>query len=194
VDPSVFGDADPRILTLFREMQYYTCIINSAHLAKHRRPADEFHNTICSFQYRLLQLQGAFDYEDHFYDGRLSETLRLALLSVLVTTFQFPGARGGYPYLTGRFRESCQQLVVWANGPSRDLMRWLLIVGATTVFDVRSMNEQWMWERWRKDVDQVDWKETRERLREIMWIDAMQDVLGRDASKQLNKYQMFIPA
>ncbi|KAL2859354.1 hypothetical protein BJX68DRAFT_261793 [Aspergillus pseudodeflectus] len=68
VDPSVFGDADPRILTLFREMQYYTCIINSAHLAKHRRPTDEFHNTICSFQYRLLQLQGAFDYEDHFYD------------------------------------------------------------------------------------------------------------------------------
>jgi hypothetical protein len=51
-----------------------------------------------------------------------------------------------------------------------------------------------MWERWRKDVDQVDWKETRERLREIMWIDAMQDVLGRDAFKQLNKYQMFIPA
>jgi hypothetical protein len=141
VNPSVFGDADPRIL-LFREMQYYTCIINSAHLAKHRRPADEFHNTICSFQYRLLQLQGAFDYEDHFYDGRLSETLRLALLSVLVTTFQFPGARGGYPYLTGRFRESCQQLVVWANGPSRDLMKWLLIVGATTVFHVRSMNEQ----------------------------------------------------
>ncbi|KAL2784176.1 hypothetical protein BJX66DRAFT_330149 [Aspergillus keveii] len=193
VDPSIFGNADPRIITLFREMQYYTTIINSAHVAKHRRPADEFHNSICSFQYRLLQLQGAFDHEDRLYDGRLSETLRLALLSVMATTFQFPGARGGYPYLTMRFRECCQQLVVWAHGPSRDLMRWLLIVGATTVFDVRSMNEQWMWERWRKDVDQVDWKVTRERLREIMWIDAMQDALGRDAFKQLNKYQMFIP-
>ncbi|KAL3444277.1 hypothetical protein BJX65DRAFT_311055 [Aspergillus insuetus] len=132
--------------------------------------------TLYHMQRTIRLLNESLSSADRMLDVRDSTVTVVIILTIFscmmgdgsgasATTFQFPGARGGYPYLTVRFRECCQQ----------------------------SMNEQWMWERWRKDVDQLDWKATRERLREIMWIDAMQDALGRDAFKQLNKYQMLVP-
>ncbi|KAL2841722.1 hypothetical protein BJY01DRAFT_217129 [Aspergillus pseudoustus] len=194
VDPSVFAPAaDPRIQAVFRDMQYYASTVNSVDAMKYRRPADEYHKVHSSLQYRLLALQGQFEIYDE-RDGGVSECLRLALLAVLVTMFQFPGMRIGFSYLTDRYRQCCQKMRVGNHAPSRDLMRWLLITGANTVFDLRSTNEQWMLERWRDDVDPLDWDGTKAKLKEICWIDALPDQIGRDVLNRFNKYRLFAPA
>lgn len=68
----------------------------------------------------------------------------------------------------------------------RDLMTWLLVVGATSVFNVDSEAAQWIGERWRSDVDDLGWNEAKERLKKIMWIDALEDTMGNAAITALN--------
>ncbi|KAL3462482.1 hypothetical protein BJX64DRAFT_259228 [Aspergillus heterothallicus] len=194
VDPTVFAPAaDPRVLSIFREFQFYAVTMNSVGGAQPRRSQYEYLKVHGSLQSQLFALQGQFKIDDK-RDGGVSECLRLALLTVLVTLFRFPGVKPGYGYLTSRFRECCQRMKVGNHMPSRNLMRWLLITGANTVFDVSSMDEQWMWERWRDDVDPLDWKGTKARLKEIMWMDALPDSIGLHAYRLLNKYQGLVPA
>ena len=59
----------------------------------------------------------------------------------------------------------------------RDLVRWMLVVGGISVFDITSEDEEWMQERWRADLDDLNWDEAKERLRKIMWIDVLQDTM-----------------
>ena len=160
-------------------MQYYTSLMNETFRNKQRRSESEFQTAICSFQYRLLQLQATLD-------TVLSECLRLAMLAFLITTFQFPGVRAQYPYLADRLRECCLAIEVGAKPEQRDLMRWLLVIGAISVFDLEEDTEQWMLERWKTEVGSVGWEEARVRLKEIMWIDALQDGIGKKAFERMN--------
>ncbi|KAL2830525.1 hypothetical protein BDW59DRAFT_141066 [Aspergillus cavernicola] len=177
-DPSIYGASDIRILTIFREMQNYSCLISHAQQTQQRRPESEYLAAICSFQYRLLQLQG-------LVNDRISECLRLAMLAFLVTTFQFPGVRARYPYLADQLREWCHALNVKGCTKLQELMRWILIVGAISVFDLEAETEQWMGEKWRISVD-AGWEEVRMQLRQIMWIDALQDTIGQTAFIELS--------
>lgn len=179
-DPSINGLYDPRVTTIFRDVQYYTCLINSSPSTKQRRPEYEFHTVLCSFHYRLLGLRGTLD-------DVLSECLRLAMLAFLATTFQYPGTRAHYPYLADRFRECCRAIEVGTKGELREVMRWLLIVGAISVFEVGADIDKWMRERWRTDVDSnIDWEEARTQLKGIMWIDALHDGIGKKAFETLD--------
>lgn len=66
-------------------------------------------------------------------------------------------------------------------------MRWLLIVGAISVFEVGADIDKWMRERWRTDVDSnIDWEEARTQLKGIMWIDALHDGIGKKAFETLD--------
>ncbi|KAL3471259.1 hypothetical protein BJX99DRAFT_237903 [Aspergillus californicus] len=180
-DPCIFA-LDPLVLTTFREMQYYTGLINNVHTSKVRRSESEFHTAICSFQYRLLQLQGTL-IDDW------SECVCLALLAFLITTFQFPGTRAKYPYLANRLRMSCA-VDTHGRPELRNLMRWILILGAMAVFDVGEA-EEWMLEKWRIDVDDCTWEEAKAQLDRIMWIGALQDSCGEAEFHELNSYQRF---
>ncbi|KAL4778032.1 hypothetical protein BJX76DRAFT_363110 [Aspergillus varians] len=179
--------ADPRTLPIFHELQYYTSLVNDAQTTRQRRSIHEFHAVICSFQYRLLQLQGAFQ-------DPLSECLRLAMLAFLITTFQFPGTKARYPYLADCLRASCLALrvglSVGVGDEVRELVRWVLIVGAISVFDLGVRAEvEWMGEMWMDvDVEYVEWEEARARLKQILWIDVLQDRIGRAAFEEWNKY------
>jgi hypothetical protein len=70
----------------------------------------------------------------------------------------------------------------------KELIRWILIVGAVSVFDVK--DERWMVQRWRDIVqgENMTWEEVRAGLKDIMWIDPLQDKLGRTAFEELNRH------
>ncbi|KAL4932569.1 uncharacterized protein BDV17DRAFT_300680 [Aspergillus undulatus] len=182
---AIHNTADLRILTTFLEMQHYTSLINAVHTTHQRRPETEFQTTVISFQYRLLQLQNAFHDKDV-----LSECLCLGMLAFLITTYQFPGTRAAYPVLGTRLREACCALHIGTEHKSEinELMRWLLIVGAMSVFDLASNTEGWMVERWNA-LDDVEWEEAKTELERVIWIGLLQDRMGRGVFEELNRQQ-----
>lgn len=181
-DLSVYGLSDPQLIPIFLEMRHYSSLINAAHTTRQRRSTDEYHTAVCSFQYRLLQLNGCLE-------DTLSECLRLTLLAFLITTFQTPGIRAKYPYLADCLRESFLAVPVPQGRGFKELMRWILIVGAVSVFDVKDEWE-WMGQRWGDAAEEnMSWEEVRAGLKDIMWIDPLQDKLGRAAFEELNRCQ-----
>ncbi|KAL4794273.1 hypothetical protein BDV19DRAFT_365100, partial [Aspergillus venezuelensis] len=185
VHPSTAGGTiydllDGRLLPIFKEMQHYSNLINTAHITTQRRTIEEYHSVVCSFQYRLLQLQGSLRDE-------LSECLRLAMLALLITTFQFPGTRARYPYLASCLRRACCEVMSNEEAcHATDIMGWVIIVGAISVFDIRA-EEDWMKTMWRSQVNVVDWCIMREKVKSIMWVDVLQDGSGQIAFQQLNE-------
>jgi hypothetical protein len=176
---SVKGLVDPRLLVVFRDLQYFAGLMNAAAGSNRRlRLRDtEFQNIICSTQYRLLRLQGTLD-------NIISECLRLAMLAFLTTTFQVPGMKFRHPYLARRFRECCRAVEA-ATPQLRDLMLWLLTIGAISVYDV--VDEPWLHERWKIDVPDVEWPEARRRMKEIMWIDIIHDEPAKYIFKMMSR-------
>ncbi|KAL4940089.1 hypothetical protein BDV06DRAFT_224441 [Aspergillus oleicola] len=171
---------DSRLLQIFTEMQHYTTLINTAHITRQRRTIAEYHSVVCSFQYRLLGLQECLNDE-------LSECLRLAMLALLITTFQFPGTRARYPYLADCLRRACCGMGSGVGGCEiRDIMGWVLIVGAMSVWDVHTERE-WMGKMWEAHVDRMEWKDMRDKMKHIMWVDVLQDDIGHIAFQQLNR-------
>ncbi|KAL4947713.1 hypothetical protein BDW69DRAFT_204128 [Aspergillus filifer] len=178
---SIYGFLDDRLLPIFLEMQHYSALINAAHATRQRRTVEEYHRVVCSFQYRLLQMEGVLE------DG-LSECLRLAMLAFLITTFQFPGTRAEYPYLATCLRRACCEVMGNEAGACRttDIMGWVMIVGAISVFDI-NVEEEWMKMMWQFHVNIVDWFVMREKVKSIMWVDVLQDAAGQVAFQQLNE-------
>jgi hypothetical protein len=174
-DPAIYGLQDPRLTIVFFDMQHYACLLNGATANKQRHRVAEFQDVVCSVQYRLMQLQGALD-------DIIAECLRLAMLAFVTTMFQLPYRRMPYPYLADRLRECCR--AIESDTPQmRDLMLWLLIVGGISVFDVD--DEPWMSERLRVDLPSVAWPEARARLKQVMWMDALHDKIGKDVFEAL---------
>lgn len=175
-DPAIYGLQDSRLTIIFFDMQHYACLLNGATANKQRHRVAEFQDVICSVQYRLMQLQGTLD-------DILAECFRLALLAFVVTMFQLPYKRMPYPYLADRLRECCRAIA--SDTPQmQDLMLWLLIIGTISVFEVD--DEPWMSERWREDLPDVTWPEARRRLKDILWMDALHDRIGKTAFEALS--------
>ncbi|KAI1842911.1 hypothetical protein JX266_010929 [Neoarthrinium moseri] len=166
--PTAVGIRDQRLANVFQDLQYYSRVMNEASMTKHKRREAEFQSVICSIQYRLIQLQGAME-------NILDECLRLAMLAFLSTTFQVSGKSFQYPYLAKRFCECCLAIEA-ARQPARDLMLWLLTVGAIALYGT---NELWLQQRWIDDVPEIDWGEARRRLKNVIWLDAFHDKPGQ---------------
>lgn len=181
-DDYIRNSADSRVSAIFYDMQQYTSLINGEHSTKQRRPESEFHMIICSLQYRLLELEST-------QCDLLSECLRLAMLAFLTTTFQFPGVRARYPYLTNRFRKCCRAVKLRNSAEKIALMSWLLVVGAISVFNVDTEDE-WMPARWTAIFGDATWEETRSQLKKVMWIDALQDNIGKKAFRKFEEIRL----
>ena len=163
---------DHRLVVIFRDLQYFVMLLNTALVSKRRMRDTEFQNFICAIQYRLLQLQGTLD-------DIIGECFRLGMLAFLTTTFQIPGKKVRYPYLTSRFRECCTAME--ADTPQlQELKLWLLMVGSISVF---SADEQWLRERWPPG---WVWSKARQRLQEILWINAIHHEPGRHAFEAMS--------
>lgn len=165
----IYGHTNPALVTIFGHLRYFAGLLNLAAVSsKHRLLDNDFQNCYCWLQYRLLQLQNTFD-------NAFDESLRLAMLAFLTTTFQIPGKRVVYPYLSRRFQEC--YLAVDINTPKLQyLSLWTLVVGAMSVWDAE---EPWLGERWGTVVGESTWPEIRGQLKDILWIDFLHDKAGK---------------
>lgn len=167
--PSIDCVQDRRLIIIFRDFQFFVGLMNTAASSNRLRDTD-FQNFTFSIQYRLLQLQGVLD-------NVLDECLRLTMLAFLTIMFPLPGRPARYPYLASRFRECCCSVDA-ATPALQDLMLWFLIVGAISIYGV---DVPWLRERWQTVVPRMAWREARQRLQDIMWIDTIHDKTGRQA-------------
>jgi hypothetical protein len=164
------------LVAVFKDLQQLSNMLNAGSATQRHLSATNFQNRICSVQYRLLRLQGNLD-------NIIAESLRLAMLAFLATTFQVPGTNLRYPYLARCFRECCGAIEISAPH-LRDLMLWLLTVGAISLF---SAAEPWLSERWQAEIPpQMTWDEARQHLKNMLWINAIHDQPGQQAFKVLN--------
>jgi len=187
------------LLPPFHDLQHLTSQMNNVLRTGERLCDSEFRSALCSIQYRLLRLQGVFELPcikgdksvSGSYNGSnksenvLNEIVRLGMLAFLTTVFQTPGIKVRYPYLADRVKDGCYNITNrgMANLRSRDLLRWVLIVGAVAVFGIE---EKWLRECWRASAERGEsWEEVRRGLQGIMWIDAIHDEVGRQAFEEL---------
>ncbi|KFA79995.1 hypothetical protein S40288_01853 [Stachybotrys chartarum IBT 40288] len=168
---------DGRLWDILRDMRSYVSFIQDGSTTKDRRPEEEFHTTFCCLQHRLLTLNISL------LDAT-SQSIRLALIAVLTTVFQFPGLRASFPYLTNQYQERYPVAEGDGSGNVKRLVTWYLIVGIMAVAEAGS-GEEWMFERWREDVGVVSWEEARKRCKEVLWIDALHDGVGKTAFDRL---------
>ncbi|CAG9981904.1 unnamed protein product [Clonostachys byssicola] len=158
---------DSRLTTIFRDLQYFSALLNTAVLRKRTLSDKQFHQIVCSIQRRLMRLQGTLP-------DLLGECFRLGMLAFLATLFQVPRTPCSYPYLEARLKEACQSI---ETTPDRqDILMWLLMVGAMTVY---KPEEPWLRDRWLSDVLPSTWAKARGRLQNIVWINALHDQPGR---------------
>ncbi|KEY75195.1 hypothetical protein S7711_01635 [Stachybotrys chartarum IBT 7711] len=168
---------DGRLWDILRDMRSYVSFIQDGSTTKDRRPEEEFHTTFCCLQHGLLTLNISL------LDAT-SQSIRLALIAVLTTVFQFPGLRASFPYLTNQYQERYPVAEGDGSGNVKRLVTWYLIVGIMAVAEAGS-GEEWMFERWREDVGVVSWEEARKRCKEVLWIDALHDGVGKTAFDRL---------
>ena len=173
---SITNLVDPRLAQCFVDLQRFAAAVNAA-TPDRPMPSTVFQGIVSSIQYRLIALQETLaDF--------LAECLRLGMLAFLTTTFQMPGNVVRYPYLARRFRD-CYRAVE-KTPELADLVRWLLVIGAVSVC---GPEEAWLRAGWAVDVageEKQSWGRTRERLRDVMWIDGLHDEPGRAAFEALN--------
>ncbi len=171
---------DSRLATVFQDFQRLTKLIN-AHAEKDGRlKGDIFQHVLGSIQRRLLWLR--FPQDDGW-----SERLRLGMLAYLTTTFQLSGRKISYDYLSARYRLSCQMLEASTLSTSmRTLTAWLLLVGATSVFEP---SEPWLRATWNDTaIAGENWEDAQHRLESVLWISHIQDETGRRAYAALTQW------
>ena len=175
VPRAVLELAGEELLVAFRNLQQLCTALNAETTGGRRFSAAAFQIQVSLTQSRLLRLQGRLD-------GDFAECLRLSLLAFLASTFQISTADAHYPYLAGRYRESCTSLEKHTQ-ISQGLTTWFLMIGAISAFD---LEEEWLLDRWRAEVPSTTtWNEMREVLKGIMWIDAVHDVVGQELFRVL---------
>jgi hypothetical protein len=146
-------------------------VINFAVDSELRISTETFLDTLTSIVYRLLDM--------YFEAGSKDEAVRLGLLAFLCGVFlQWKHLGMSYPHFTSMYR-SCLA-VIPSECISSDLMIWLLMVGAVSVFDE---TDNW----WLKPLLRVniglcgidEWSEMQELLKGFMWIGLVYDKSGK---------------
>ena len=159
------------------DLQRLSWSLNAHNCNNQKLRYEEFEESSCSIQYRLLMLQGTLT-------DILDECIRLGSLAFLISTFQLPRGEDKYHYLSNRFRECCCALDP-SGQKTKDWSLWLLLIGAISLYGV---DASWLRKRWRNSVPaNMTWSEARRRLKGMVWIDSIHDELGEYAFRVLNR-------
>jgi hypothetical protein len=152
-------------------MSDFCLVINFAVDSELRISTETFLDTLTSVIYRLLDMS--------FEAGSKDKAVRLGLLAFLCGVFlQWKHLGMSYPHFTSIYR-SCL-----AGLPSErilsELMVWLLMVGAVSVFD--ETDDGWLKPLLRVAISLCgidEWSEMQELLKEFMWIGLVYDKSGK---------------
>lgn len=168
------------LLAIFKDLQQLANELNDQDNNPEQLLATPFQNPICTLQYRLWALQGKLAP----HDNNIAESFRLAMLAFLGSTFRVNGIFFQYTYLESALRGCCAAMESSIPSSHRqNLMLWMLMMGAISVYGFDMVSYTWIRARWRAEngPERVDWGEMRKRFRKIAWIDSIHDQPGRQA-------------
>ncbi|CAJ2506483.1 Uu.00g006130.m01.CDS01 [Anthostomella pinea] len=181
---SVEGLVDHRMSVMFTDLQHLVTMINQHSDRNTRVNGEMFQSAMDYIQSRLLQMDSTHSADDGLRP--LSECLRLGMLAFMITmTFQLPGRRYPYPQLADKLRSAYRAAGAISTGDGRNVLAWVLLIGALSVFDA---DEEWLCCQWRSGgpSQPLSWDHMREQLVEVMWIGRIHDEPGRKAFETLD--------
>jgi len=161
----------PEVTACFRDAQYLIALINGHWDTNTRLCGVVFQDSMHSIHSRLLSV------DDSTLDIT-SQCARWGVLAFLATTIHIPRGDLPYAHLLDRLRTLCQNVELTTPELRRFVM-WLLVVGTMLVFE---SDEPWLQDRWRAAITpELSWASAQKQLKNIMWIDCVQDEAGETA-------------
>ncbi|KAJ9137498.1 hypothetical protein NKR23_g9042 [Pleurostoma richardsiae] len=165
---------DMRLVNTWRDLREFTMAVNLAHQAQRKISPEVFQEALISIQYRLHHL--SYDKHDRH------DMLRIAMLAYTTTIFlEVHGA-------PARYRNLAAQLTTVLRSPEQQpgdrwlkLSLWYVFVGGLSVLDSPE-NYPWLEEqlcRKTQALGLTDWMETRQVLKSFIWVDVVNDRVGK---------------
>ncbi|KAF2441897.1 hypothetical protein P171DRAFT_418755 [Karstenula rhodostoma CBS 690.94] len=171
---------DERIVAVFQDMQHAVRLLNQGVKDKTRHTGETFQPILNSIQSRLLLLEGRI--EDTF-----SECMRLAMLAFLSHAMNFPSVQFRATYLETGLKYTCKLL--GQDGDYKEdgrlaLELWIAVIAAGSL---SSFRDDWLTQRLVSTVREhiPTWRDAKERLLSVMWIESIHDVPGETIFRRL---------
>lgn len=162
---------DNDLATAWQVMGRFCLLVNLGTQTQRLMRPEIIHETMTAVIYRLLHMG--------FAAGSISETVRYGLLAFSHHVFlQWKDIKLPYHHFPTAYR-NCILHLKPIDGVSSQLMVWLLMTGATSVFNIS--NEAWFKECLREHTDRCQvktWKGMQEILKSFMWIVLLDEQLG----------------
>ncbi|KAF2708916.1 hypothetical protein K504DRAFT_408203 [Pleomassaria siparia CBS 279.74] len=159
------------LATAWRVMKRFCSLVSLGAQTQRMIHPDLIHNTATAVVYRLLHMSFASDSVD--------ETIRHGLLAFSYHVFlQWQDIKLPNHSFSSLFQQRILELTL-VHGISPQLMVWLLMTGAISVF--RILDEAWLMEHLRKYVDKCHvktWKDMQYMLKSFMWISLLDEESG----------------
>lgn len=152
-------------------MSDFCSVITFAVDSELRISTETFLDTMTSVVYRLIDM--------HFEASSKDEAVRLGLIAFLCAVFlQWKHLGMSYLHFTSKFRKCLMEME--PNCISSELMAWLLMIGAVSVFDEN--DDEWLKPMLRVNIDTCgikEWSEMQELLKKFLWIALVYDKPGK---------------
>jgi hypothetical protein len=160
-------DVDNELSIVWNVLSAFSLVANSAIESKQYISIDTYLDTMASVIYRLFNMQ--------FRSGSSSEAIRLGLLAFSASVFlQWKTLGLSYAHLTSEFKSCLIDLA--PSSTSSQLLLWLLMVGAVSVFE--PVNDAWLKPLLIVNMDLCEitlWVEMQDLLNSFMWIGLVHD-------------------
>lgn len=154
---------DANLAAAWGVMKRFCLLINLGTQTQRFIRPDLIHQTMTAVMYRLLHMS--------FTAGSIDDVLRHGLLAFSYHVFlQWQDVKLPYDYFTTIYKQCILRLKL-IDRASPQLMIWLLMIGAISVFDIS--DEAWMraeLQQHAKECQVKTWKEMQDILKSLMWV------------------------
>lgn len=163
---------DDKLSRAWKDMARFCSLINLVAESRHRISTEVFLDTMASVMYRLLDMS--------FEAGSANEAIRLGLLAFSSSIFlQWRQLGLSYAHLATSYRNCIGKLETQHLSPQ--LLLWLLMIGAISVFD--GTDDEWL-KPWLCVVinycEIENWRDVQDLLKSFMWIGLVHDEPGKN--------------
>jgi hypothetical protein len=169
---NLYYTLDWKLQNAFKDLRDFSTLANRLSPSSQKLKPEAFQEIMLSIQYRLLQMDFSED------PNPIQEALRIGLLAFESTIFlQIQGTKLKSQSFDEQLRLAIQATPVQGEATA-NVKLWLLLIGSIMVFNG---SEDWLVQSIRSLVGRQTWAEVQERVKEVMWVDMIHDVPGRQA-------------
>jgi hypothetical protein len=169
---NLYCTLDWRLQNAFKDLRDFSTLTNRLAPSSQKLKPEAFQEIMLSIQYRLLQMDFSND------QNPIQEALRIGLLAFESTIFlQVRGTKLKSQSFDEQFRFAIQAIPVQGEATA-NVKLWLLLIGSIMIF---RGSEDWLVQSIRSLVGRQTWADVQERVKEVMWIDVVHDIPGRQA-------------